>query len=110
MGMLRVVYYRAALDMESAVGNIHYWKRPEARHHPNYDRAARDEILRHYRAAIAEQMLRPASRMSDVEWKRRQLGQDQFKYSGLSEERARQAISEDMAFLDAHPVKKAKRV
>jgi hypothetical protein len=55
-------------------------------------------------------MLRPASRLSDVEWKRRQLGQNRFKYSGLSEERARQAISEDMAFLDAHPVKKAKRV
>lgn len=53
IGMLRVGYYRAALDMEHAIGCMHYWKGPEARHHPNYDKAARDEISRRHRRANA---------------------------------------------------------
>jgi hypothetical protein len=107
-GMTRVNYYRAALDMEHAIGSVRRWGVPEARNHPKYDVDARSEILRRYRAAIGDQILRPASRLADVDWKRKQIGLATFKYCGMTDECAQRAISEDIAFLTAHPVKRAK--
>lgn len=108
-GMARVRYYAAALDMEHAITCAQNRELPEGRNHPRRDFEARLEILARYRAALAEQILRPASRLSEVEWKRRQIGLDTFKYCRLPDERAQRAIAEDMAFLADHPVRKTAR-
>ena len=107
-GMARLNYYKAALDMEHAIHRVQHWEVPEARNHSRRGNHARMEILSCYRAALVDQILRPAPRRSDVEWKRRQVAASTFKYCGLSEDLAQRAISEDMAFLDAHPVRRAK--
>lgn len=107
-GMARVNYYAAALEMEHAIKCVQNQELSEGRNHPRIDYEARMEIVRQYRAAIAEQILRPASRLSDVEWKRRQIGLDTFIYCRISDERAQRAIAEDMAFLADHPVRKLK--
>jgi hypothetical protein len=68
---------------------------------------SRDQILKRYREALAELLLTPTVRKSDVEWKKRQL--KDLKYVPVDASDVEAAIAADDAFLAAHPIKRTRR-
>jgi hypothetical protein len=106
MGMSRVTYYRTALDLESAIASAQRKGLPEGSRHPKIDPNQRGEMLRLWRAALAEQLLLPASRMSDIEWKRVTVRKGDHRYTGLIDQDIARAIERDLQFLADHPVRK----
>jgi hypothetical protein len=64
------------------------------------------DILESYREALGKQLLAPAPDMASVEWKRRQL--KEMPLLNVTRQRVEKAIADDIAFLDAHPTRKAR--
>jgi hypothetical protein len=64
----------------------------------------RRAVLDSYRDARGRQLLTPAATMAAVDWKRRHLN----KFTGVDKEALAKIIAEDIAFLDAHPTKRAR--
>lgn len=62
-------------------------------------------ILIAWRAAVARQLLTPASQKADIDWKKRQ----DITYLPVDAEDVTRAIAADEAFLAAHPVRVSKR-
>jgi hypothetical protein len=54
-------------------------------------------------------MLTPAPNAREVAWNRAQLEAEKYTYAGLSAERIKQAIADDVEFLNAHPTRKGGR-
>lgn len=104
----RVGYYEAAMAMHSAIGVAQRADIDEGRYHNPSDCEAYYTMLASHRRAKKAQLLTPASRLSDVEWKRKTMASAQFKFLELSPLRAQQIIDEDLEFLASHPVRKAK--
>jgi hypothetical protein len=55
---------------------------------------------------LGKQLLTAAPDMASVEWKRRQLKETTFL--NVTRERVEKAIADDVAFLNAHPTRKAR--
>lgn len=64
---------------------------------------ARWEILDKYREALGKQLLTPAPDVAAVNWKRHQLSK-----IGTNREWVENVIKNDIAFLSAHPTRKAR--
>jgi hypothetical protein len=56
---------------------------------------------------LVKQLLTPAWDVASVAWKQDALARGKYEYTGLKPERLRHAISEDLAFLAAHPVRRS---
>jgi hypothetical protein len=63
-------------------------------------------LVRAYRKALVTQLLTPAHRAADVDWKQKTLATGQHKYTDIKTERIERAIADDLAFLAAHPTRR----
>ena len=61
-----------------------------------------------WREAVAKQLLTPAPSLGAVAWKQARLKSDDFGWLPITLARAEQAIADDLAFLAAHPTRRAK--
>jgi hypothetical protein len=84
------------------------WALKEAlAHGPDYStEAGRWAAVENYREAACRQMLTPAPDIAAVSWKRAQQKKDPCM--GLTTAQIDRAIAADLAFLKAHPVRKAR--
>jgi hypothetical protein len=101
-------YWHALLKFTDAVSLAKDYGLKAASAHTEIDTdpQARWLILNSYREALGKQLLTPAPDMTAVNWKRHEL--KGAPYIGVKKEHAEKAIADDVAFLDAHPVRKIK--
>lgn len=66
----------------------------------------RNDVLDSYREAVRRQIFTPAPHVAAVNWKRTHM--EQATYVGAKVERMQQIIADDVAFLKAHPTRKAR--
>jgi hypothetical protein len=65
------------------------------------------EVVDKWRESVAKQLLTPAPTLADVAWKRAKIKSDEFKRLPITLARAEQMIADDLAFLAAHPTRRA---
>jgi hypothetical protein len=102
-------YWLALRHFALAVSVAKDYGLKEARAHPGISDQELDryhEALGEYREALGKQLLTPAPDVAAVNWKRHNLRRD--PYIGVKKELVEKAIADDIAFLDAHSVKKKK--
>jgi len=58
---------------------------------------------------VRQASISPAPNAREVTWKRAQLEAEKWKYTGLSAERIKKAIADDLEWLEAHPTRKGGR-
>jgi hypothetical protein len=102
-------YWRARLDFDNAVSRVQRMGMLEGSFHPAFNPDDRWPLLDKWRAAIVKQLLTPAPDAASVAWKQNALARGKYEYTGLKPDRLKHAISEDLAFLAAHPVRQSKR-
>jgi hypothetical protein len=66
-------YWKARLEMESAISRAQRHGLPEGNDHPPYDPNERWTLLANWRQSIAQQMLTPAPDTAAIAWKRAAL-------------------------------------
>jgi hypothetical protein len=73
------------------------------------DRSRRRPLPVRLRLSIngAKRLLTPAPTLADVAWKRAKIKSDEFKRLPITLARAEQMIADDLAFLAAHPTRRA---
>jgi hypothetical protein len=102
-------YWKARLEMESAVSLAQSYGLPEGNNHPPHNPDERVALLANWRQAIAQQLLTPAPDTGAVAWKKAALARGEHEYTGIKTERLERAIADDLAFLAAHPVRQSRR-
>jgi hypothetical protein len=102
-------YWRLRMEFQSAISWAQQMEIPEGRSHPS-DPEDRDRqpMVDKWRAALVRQLLTPAWDTASVAWKQNALARGKYEYTGLEPDRLKHAISEDLAFLAAHPVRQSK--
>jgi hypothetical protein len=80
----------------------------EGRAHAAINDEDRNPLVEKWRAAFVKQLLTPAWDAASVAWKQNALARGKYEYTGLKTDRLKHAISEDLAFLAAHPVRQSK--
>jgi hypothetical protein len=98
-------YWRVRLDLHSAVAVAQRMEIPEGQYQPDADEKDRNSTLARSREALVRQFLTPASHTAHVAWKQNALARGHYEYTGLSAERLKCAIADDLAWLAAHPVR-----
>lgn len=98
-------YWRVLLEFQHAVSIAKRHGLKEARAYSDLTDETRWSILESYRDALGKQLLTPAPDAASVNWKRQQLKK---RYIGQTKERVQQAIADDVAFLDAHPMRNSR--
>jgi hypothetical protein len=101
-------YWHARLKLADAARRAAREGMPEACSHPEVNQEARGAILKSYREALREQLLTPAPDLASVNWKR--ANSKDLWVIDLKKERLDQVIADDLAFLAAHPTRKARKV
>ena len=97
-------YWRALLDMETAIDVAESRDAlPQSVCRLPCDRPT---ILASYREALAQQMRTPAYDLTSLKWKQDALAREAYVYTGVSPERLKQAIADDVAWLAAHPTRR----
>jgi hypothetical protein len=99
-----VNYWHALLKFTDAVSRAKRQGLEEALSHVETSGAERWQILDSYRDALGKHLLTPAPDVASVNWKRQRLSKS---YNGVKKELVEKAIAEDIAFLNAHPARKA---
>jgi hypothetical protein len=102
-------YWKARLEMESAIGRAQIHGLPEGDNHPPHNPDERMALLANWRQAIAQQLLTPAPDSGAIAWKKAALARCEHEYTGIKTERLERAIADDLAFLAAHPVRQSRR-
>ena len=74
---------------------------------PSAENENRFGLVDTWREAVAKQLLTPAPTLADVAWKRAKIKSDEFNRLPITLARAEQAIADDLAFLAAHPTRRA---
>jgi hypothetical protein len=98
-------YWRVRMDFDHAVYMAQRMEIPEAASHPVVD--SKDlRLVERWREALVKQLLTPAPDLLSVTWKKAALAQGQYRYVGVSDQRIEHAITDDLAFLAAHPVRR----
>jgi hypothetical protein len=100
-------YWRTRLDFHDAISSVQRRGLSEGRSHPDVDDGDRQPMVEKWRAAFVKQLLTPASDAASVAWKQNALARGKYEYTGLKPDRLKHAISEDLAFLAAHPVRQS---
>jgi hypothetical protein len=99
-------YWKARLEMESAIELAQRRGLPEGNNHSPHDPNERWTLLANWRQAIAQQLLTPAPDTRAVAWKKAALAGGQHEYTGVKTEQIERAIADDLAFLAAHPIRR----
>jgi hypothetical protein len=102
-------YWKARLEMESAIALAQSYSLPEGDNHPPHNPDERMALLANWRQAIAQQLLTPASDTAAVAWKKLALARGEHEYTDIKTARLERAIADDLAFLAAHPVRQTRR-
>ena len=102
-------YWKARLEMESAIELAQRHGLPEGNNHSPHDPNERWTLLANWRQGIAQQLLTPAPDTRAVAWKKAALAGGQHEITDVKTERVERAIAADLAFLAAHPVRQSKR-
>jgi hypothetical protein len=97
-------YWHALLKFTDAASIAKRHGLKEARACPEAGDETRLQILDSYRDAWGKLLLTPAPDVARVNWKRQQTRRP---YCGIKKELVEKAIADDIAFLDAHPARKA---
>jgi hypothetical protein len=100
-----VEYWHARLKFERAVLSAAREGLQEADSHREVSIETSQAALENYREALCEQLLTPAPDVAAAVWKRAQL---KVPCLDLKKDRIEKAIADDMAFLTAHPTRKAR--
>jgi hypothetical protein len=100
-------YWRTRIDFHDVVSSVQREGMPERRSHPIVADGDRMPLVEKWRAAIVRQLLTPAPDAASVKWKQMAMARDRFL--GVKPELVQRAISDDLAFLAAHPVRQSKR-
>jgi DNA helicase IV len=106
MAEAAVRYWRARVDFEDAVTSAQRMGLPEGRSHAPVDDDRMSKV-KSWRAAIVRQLLTPAPDAASVKWKQAAWTRD--NYLAVKGERVERAISEDLAFLAAYPIRQSNR-
>jgi hypothetical protein len=104
-------YWRARLKFEDAISTVQRGGLPEGDSHPAVDPDDRRPMVEKWRAALVRQLLTPAPHAAAVKWKQTELAKSkgQIRLTDVKPERIECAITEDLAFLAAHPVRQSNR-
>jgi hypothetical protein len=100
-------YWRARLDMESAISAAQRQGIREGADHPPHIADDRWTILANWRLSVAAQLMTPAPDTRAIAWKKAALEGKQWQWTDLTKERIERAIADDLAFLAAHPVRRS---
>jgi hypothetical protein len=100
-------YWKARLEMESAISCVQRHGLPEGNDHPPHNPDERWALLANWRQAIAQQLLTPAPDTAAVAWKRAALKSGRHKHTDVKTERIERAIADDIAFLTSHPTRRS---
>jgi hypothetical protein len=98
-------YWRARLEMESAISVAQRRDIPEGLNHAPHNPDERWTILANLRLSIAAQLMTPAPDTRAIAWKKVALEGEQWKWTDLTRERIERAIADDEAFLKTHPMR-----
>jgi hypothetical protein len=77
--------------------------------HPDIHDEERYPMVEKWRAALVKQLLTPAPDLASVKWKQAMLAGRQLSHTDVKPERIERAITNDLAFLAAHPVRQSNR-
>jgi hypothetical protein len=102
-------YWKARLEMEFVVSLAQGYGLPEGNNHPPHNPDERLVLLVHWRQAIVQQLLTPAPDAGAVAWKKAAFAGGKHKYTDVKAERIELSISNDEAFLAAHPIRQSSR-
>ena len=100
-------YWRAMLDLLDAILIGQSNEIPETSGSPKTHND-RWPLLENYREALVKQLLTPAPTAALVKWKQQVFAQGQCKYANVTDEQIEKAIADDLAFLAAHPARRAR--
>jgi hypothetical protein len=104
-----VNYWQARMRFEDAIEIARHCGAPAASRHPEKTPEDRMPLLKHYRAALAEQLLTPAPNIASVNWKQAVVDGDGYVFvECVKKEQVEKAIADDLAFLAAHPARRAR--
>jgi hypothetical protein len=101
-------YWRACLDMESAISIAQSRGLPEGANHLPHNPDDRWTILAKWRLAVAAQLLALAPDTRAIAWKKAALAGGQHRFTDVKSERIERAIADDAAWLAAHPTRAKK--
>ena len=97
-------YWRAMLDLHDAIMIGQGNGIPELSRHPPKTYEDRGPLLENLRKAEINQLLTPAPSAALVKWKQQVFAQGKY----VKEEQIEKAIADDLAFLAAHPARRAR--
>jgi hypothetical protein len=101
-------YWRARLDWNSALEIAQKYRIADSASFPSVENENRFGLVDTWREAVVKQLLTPAPDGAAVAWKRAQLAGRGFSHLPTKAERIERVIAEDLAFLAAHPTRRAK--
>jgi hypothetical protein len=104
-----VNYWRARIELEDAIEIGHREGIPETCFHPTKTHEYRPLSLKSYRLALAQQLLTPAPDAAAVNWKQAVVDRNDYVFvEYVEKEQIEKAIADDLAFLAAHPARRAR--
>jgi hypothetical protein len=101
-------YWRAMMDLQYAILIGQNNGIVETSRHPTVTHAHQDPLLESWRNAEVKQLLTPAPIAGLVKWKQRTFAQGRYEYTDVKKEQIEKAIADDLAFLAAHPARRAR--
>jgi hypothetical protein len=101
-------YWRARMDLHAAIWLGQREGVSEATRHPPATPQDRYPLVNNYWKAKHYQLLTPAPRVAVVNWKQRVLASGDCVHGGVEKEQIERAIADDLAFLAAHPTRRAR--
>jgi hypothetical protein len=101
-------YWRAMMDLHQAILIGQNNRIVETSRHPPESHDKWFPLLESYRNAEVKQLLTPAPTAALVKWKQQVFAQGGYKYTDVKKERIEKAIADDLAFLAAHPARRAR--
>jgi hypothetical protein len=104
----RTNYWLRLLRFTDAVSIARNHGLAEARAHPKTTNESRWSILDSYRKALGAQILTAAPDLATANWKRHELRRPSVTSIPVEKELIEKAIADDIAFLESHPVRKAR--
>jgi hypothetical protein len=100
-------YWHARLNWHSALGIAQQYGIADSASFPSAENESRWGLVDTWREAVVKQLLTPAPDGAAVAWKRAQLAGRGFSHLPTKAERIERVISEDLAFLAAHPTRRS---
>jgi hypothetical protein len=102
-------YWEGRMDFNDVLWRAQRDGLPDALRYPAVEHEDRWPLLEKYREALAKQLLTPAPTVALVNWKQAALASGKHIHTSVSSPRLERAIADDLAWLDAHPVRQSRR-